>query len=319
MPRYTRNMGVTAKVETTAGIDASPSAATDGLLIAGDINVEPLNVTYAERDLLLPYFGGSLSLVATVNTKVSFSVELAGSGTAGTAAPWSSLLLGCAIGQAALAGRVEHTPVSTLLKTLTIDLFDDGVKHKLTGAMGNVKLSAKVNETPKLMFEFLGTYVQASAAVQPNFVLSAWKVPLPAVKANVTDITLGCTYSNGALTGGVVFPSNGLEIDLGNKLTFLSNLSTERAEITDRSSTCNFELELTAAQEVAAMADIVGNTTTGLGFTIGSAAGSKIIIFAPSLQRTAAKKVDKDGIRFVGFDGKLVPVLGNDEWRLVQL
>lgn len=322
MPRYARNMAVLAKVETTQGTENAPSAAVDGVLIAGDISVEALNVTYAERNLLLPYFGGSQSLIATVNSKVSFSCELGGSGTAGTSAEWGDLLLGCATASASLATptRVEHTPVSAALKSLTIYLYDDGVLHKLIGAMGNVKLSAKINETPKLMFEFLGTYTAVTAVALPAVTLTAWKVPLPVARANVIDLTLGCTYAAGVLTGGTVFPSTGIELDFGNKTTFFSSLSSERAELTDRSSTCNFELELTAAQEVTAMADINANTLTGLGFTIGSAAGSKLILFVPNLQRTAAKKVDRDGVRVIGFDGKLIPsAAGNDEIRIVQL
>ncbi len=321
MPRYTRNMGVTAKIETTAGVNALPSAATDGLLIAGDISIEPLNLTMAERNLLLPYFGGSQSLIASVNAKMSFSVEWAPSGTAGTAAAWSALIQACAAGQATLAtpARIEHTPVSTGLKTLTVDLNDDGVLHELTGAMGNMKLSAKVSETPKLTFDLLGTYNTTSVAALPSIALSAWKPPLPVAKASIIDVTLGGAYAAGALSGGTSYNSSGLEIDFGNKLGYLIGGSSERAEITDRSSTCNFELELTATQEVAAHAAMISNTLTSIGFAIGNTVGSKLILFAPNMQRTAAKKVNRDGVRFVGFDGKLLPsASGNDEWRLVQ-
>lgn len=321
MPRYARNMALMAKVETTAGTEAAPSALTDGLLIAGDINIEPLVITAAERNLMLPYFGGSMSLLAMVSTKVSFSVELAGSGTAGTAAAWSSLLLGCAMAQSALTApvRVEHTPVSSSLKTLTLHLNDDGVLHKLIGSMGSCKLAMKKGETPKLSFDFIGSYSPVTAVAMPALTLSAWKVPLPMAKANVTDITLGCTYSAGALSGGTVYQSNGLEIDLGNKSSFFSTLGSERAEISDRDSTCSFELELTAAQEVQAISDMRDNSTTGIGFTIGSVSGAKLLIFAPALQRTAIKKASNDGIRMIGFDGKLTPVSGNDEIRIIQL
>lgn len=321
MPRYTRNVVVLAKVETTQGTDAVPVAGTDGILLAGDFSVDPLNVTYAERNLMLPYFGGGQSLIATANTRASFSCELAGSGTAGTAAPWGPLLQGCATAQASLTtpARVEHTPVSTAFKSLTLYIYDDGVLHKLIGAMGNAKVSAKIGETPKLMFEFLGSYSAVTAVALPSPTLTAWKVPLPMSKANVVDITLGCTYSAGAISGGTVFPSTGIDIDLGNRTTFFTSLSAERADLTGRSSTCSFDLELTAAQEVAAMSDINSNTVTSLGFTINGTAGNKIIIFAPQLHRPAARKVDRDGVRMIGFDGELLPSAGNDEVRIVQI
>ena len=321
MPRYITNMAMTAKIEATAGTDAAPAAGTDGVLLIKGLDVTPVDITYAERNLLQPFFGGSQSLLANFNTKVSFSVELGGSGTAGTSAPWGTLLQACATAQASLAtpNRVEHTPASTGLKTVTIYIYDDGVLHKLIGAMGSAKLSMKQGETPKLMFEFIGTYATVTAVALPTVTLTAWKVPLPVSKANVVDLTLGCTYSAGALSGGTVFASNGIEIDLGNSLQWVTTLSSERAEIVDHDMKCSFDLELSAAQEVTAMADLVANTTTGLGFTINGTAGNKLIVFAPALQRTRVRKAEENGVRLIGFEGKLLPSSGNDDIRIVQL
>jgi len=320
MPRYNRNMLLMSKVEPTAGVDAVPTAAADSVLIVENVDITPIEITYAQRKLLLPYFGTSQDLLGTYFSKISFSVEAAGSGTAGTSAPWGRLLLGCGVAEASLTTptRVESTPISTALKTLSHYLNDDGVQHKLLGSMGSAKFSAKMGETPKWMFDFIGAYTPGTAVVLPAATLTAWKIPKPMNKSNVVDITIGCTYAAGALAGGTVFPSTGLEIDFGNKTSFFSTLSSERAEMTDRDSKASFELELTAAQEVTALADLVANTTTGLGFTIGSLAGEQLIFHAPAMQRTSLKKVDKDGVRLIGFDAKLVPVSGNDEWRFVQ-
>lgn len=321
MPRYTRNMLLTGKIETTPGTDATPIASADAVLLVENVDITPLEISYAQRKLLLPYFGGSLDLLGTYYSKVSFSCEAAGSGTAGTSAQWGDLLLACACAEASLTApvRIETTPISTALKTITLYLYDDGVLHKLVGAMGNAKFSAKIGETPKWMFEFIGAYSPVSAVALPAATLTAWKVPKAMNKANVVDVTLGCTYATGALTGGTVFGSTGIEIDFGNKTSFFATLSSERAELTDRDSKFTTELELSAAQEVTAVTDMIANTTTGVGFTIGSVAGEKLIVFSPSLQRTSIKKADKDGIRLLGFDGKLVPLAGNDEWRFVQL
>jgi|GEM_PF-905727 len=324
MPRYTTNMAMTAKIESTAGTDAAPVAGTDGVLLIKGVDITPLDVKYAERNILQPFFGGSQSLIANYNTKVAFDVELAGGGAAAlttVGAPWGVLLRACATSQAALVtpNRIEHTPASTGLSTVTIYLYDDGVLHKLIGSMGSVKLMAKQGETPKLHFEFIGTYAAVTAVALPSPVLTAWKVPTPVSKANVIDITLGCTYATGAISGGTVFASNGLEIDFGNALQWFASLSSERADITDRDAKVRFDMELTAAQEVTAFTDIIANTVTGLGFTLSGAAGSKIIIFAPALQRTSIKKSEENGVRLVSFEGKLLPSAGNDDVRIVQL
>jgi hypothetical protein len=319
MPRYTRNMVILAKVETTAGTDAVPVGGTDAVLIANDVTITPLDAQYADRALLLPYFGGSQKLISTFSHKISFSVELAGSGTAATAPQWGDLMIGCAMSEALLAtpNRVEYTPASTALKTLTLYCHDDGLLHKFTGAMGNCKLSAKIGETPKLMFDFVGVYNVAAATGNPTATLTAWKTPVPMNKANTVDITIGCTYSLGALTGGTVFTSQGIELDWGNKVAFMAFLNSERVDLTDHDFTGHFDLELTAAQEATALADVVANTVTGLGFTIGTTAGNKIILFAPAMQRTNPTKGNTNGVRTVGFDFNATPVSGNDDIRIV--
>lgn len=330
MPRYTSRMALVAKVETTPGVDITPSAATDGVLIVKGVDITPLEATYAERNLQLPWFGGSQNLLASFGAKISFEVEFGGGGSAAlatTGAAWGPLLQACGMAQSALTTptRVEHTPVSTGLKTASIYLMDDGVLHKLIGAMGNCKLSAKKGQVPRYKFDFIGTYATVTAVAFPaaaSIPMTAWKVPVPVSKAYVgaaADITLGCTYAAGALTGGTVFPSTGLEIDLGNQLQWVTTLSAERAEVTDHAMTCSFELELTAAQEVTAYSDMILNTTAGLGFTLGTGTGVKLMLFAPQLRRTAIKKADMNGIRTLAFDGVLLPSVGDDDLRIIQL
>lgn len=318
MPRYIRNTAILAKPETTAGTDAVPTGAADAVLVS-NVTITPLESTNVDRGLTRPYFGGSEQLVAAYYSKVSFDVEVAGSGTAATAPAWGDLLLGCAQSEALLAtpNRVEYTPASTGLKTLTLYVYDDGVLHKLIGAMGSVKLSAKVGQIPKFMFEFWGTYAAVSAAAAPALTLTAWKLPPVMNKASTVDVTLGATYATGALTGGTVFPSTGLEMDWGNALQFVQLLSSERVDITDRSVTGSVEFDLTAAQEVTAIGDVIAATTQSLAITIGTAAGNKIIVHAPLAQRINPKKSELNGSRLIGFDLRLIPSAGNDETRIV--
>lgn len=319
MPRYIRNTVILAKVETTAGTDAIPTGVADAVLVS-DMSITPLDANNVDRNLVRGYFGGSEQLVATANVKCSFTVELAGSGAAATAPQWGDLLLGCAMAEALLStpSRVEYTTISANLKTLTIYYYDDGVLHKLLGCVGNPKLKAKVGERPTLSFDFVGLDGGISAA-SATATLTAWKTPPTMAKANVTDITLGCTYATGALAGGTVYSSTGLELDLGNSVKFIPLLSSETVDITDRNVSGSIELDLTAANEVSFMATVKANTTQGLGFVIGTTTGNKIIIHAPAMQLINPKKVDKDGRRLIGYDLRMIPVSGNDELRLASV
>lgn len=322
MPRYERNTVILSKVETTAGIDAVPTGAADAVLVS-DRNITPLNSNNVDRNLVRSYFGASEQLVANASVKMDMTVELAGSGTAGTAPQWGDLMIGCGFAEAVLSApnRVEYTPISTALKTLSQYYHDDGVLHKLLGSMGNFKMSAKVGDIGKLIFSFIGLDGGISAA-SATPTLSAWKTPVTIAKANVVDITLGCTYSAGALAGGTVYSSTGLELDIGNSVKYTPLLSNETIDITDRNVSGSIELDLTAANEVSFMATVKANTTQSLAFTVGTVAGNKIIIYAPAVQLINPKKVDKDGRRLIGYDLRLVPTpggSGNDELRIVCL
>lgn len=315
--RYIRNTLILAKVETTPGTDASPVGGTDAVLVS-DFSITPLDAQNIDRALVRGYFGGSEQLVGTASIKISFTVELAGSGTAATAPQWGDLLQGCAHAESLLStpNRVEYNPVSTSLKTLTIYYYDDGVLHKALYCMGNVKLSAKVSDRPKLMFDFVGTDGGISAA-SASGTFTAWKKPVPVTKANVVDVTLGCTYSAGALSGGTAYASQGPEFDWGNNVQFVPTLTYEQVDIIDRSITGKVTFDLTAANEVSFMATVKANSTQSLGFTLGSAAGNKIIVYAPAVQLTNPTKADVQGRRMIAYDMRLLPSSGNDDILIV--
>jgi len=320
MPRLIKNTLVTAKVQTTPGADAAPTGAANAVLMS-EGSITPLDAQAIDRSLIRGYFGGSEQLVGPASVKLTYAVELAGSGVAGTAPAWGQLLQGCAVAEGMLTtpARVEYTPVSTSLKMLTQYYYDDGALHKLLDSMGNCTLSAKVGERPMLRFEWTGLDGGIAATPNATGVFTPWKKPVAMTKANVIDITLGGTYAAGALSGGTVYNSTGLELNFGNVVNFSAMLSTETVDISDRQSTATLELELTATQEVAMMASVKANETQALGFTIGTAAGNKVLVFAPAAQLTNPRKSELNGKRLIGFDVRLVPVNGNDEWRIVVL
>ena len=89
-----RNKILLAKIETTYGVDAVPVAATNGIL-ATDVKLQPMEGTDVSRDLDLPYFGAQGTIPNELNAKLSFKVELAPSGSAGTVPGWGPLLRAC--------------------------------------------------------------------------------------------------------------------------------------------------------------------------------------------------------------------------------
>lgn len=320
MSRYLRNTVILAKPESSYGVDSVPTAASNALLVA-DTSITTLDAKNVDRNVIRGYFGGSEELVGLATKKLSFSVELAGSGAAGTAPAWGNLLLGCAMAEAILASpaRVEYTPVSTSLQSLTIYYYDDGALHKLLGAMGTCTLTAKVGERPMLKFDFIGLDGGDSASANPSPTLTAWQKPVVMTQNNVTDIKIGLSYAAGAFSGGTAYPSNGLEIMFNNEVNHNPLLSSETVDIANRDMSGSVAFDLTAGQEVSFQSSVKANTTQTMGMVIGTSAGNKVMIYMPTVQMINPKKEELNGKRLIGYDLRVIPSTGNDELKLVTL
>lgn len=318
MARLIRNTAILAKIETTYGVDAVPTGAANALLIS-DASFD-INYNNVDRNLIKGFMGADAQLAGTRFAQLSFSVEISGSGAAGTAPAWGPLLRACAMAEVVTAGsRVEYLPVSTGLQSLTIYYHDDGVLHKALGCMGTVQLSMGEGERPLFKFTFTGLDGGAAVVSNPGLTLTAWKAPLVISDVNTGDIKLGSTYSAGAISGGTTYVSRGLNLDLGNEVKQIAMLGGQSVDITNRAASGSMQLELAAADEVSFFSDVNANALTSLSFEHGTAAGAKVIFHVPSVQRVNPKHADYEGRVQLSYDLRLIPVAGNDELRIVVL
>ena len=312
MARYIRNTALLAKIETTEGTDAVPTGSANALLISA-VTINPLNASNVDRDLVRSYFGASEQLVGTAYVDISFSCELAGSGTAGTATAWGPLLQACGFAETGTTYKAYAPDVPSAQKSASLYYYDDGVLHKLLGAKGTFKLMAKVGERPTLEFSFIGKDGGISAASNPSTTLTGWKQPKIVTDTNTADITLGGAYSAGAVTGGTAYTSKGIELDCGNTVVFTPLLGAEPVDVTGRKVTGALELDLTAAQEVSFMASVKANTLQTISLEHGTAAGGIVGIVLTAAQLLSPKKSEANGRRLIGYDLVSVPSAGNDD------
>lgn len=310
--RYIRNSALLAKLEVTEGTDSVPTGAANACLIS-EVTVNPLNAQNVNRDLIRPYFGGSEQLVGTAYVELSFTVELAGSGVAATAAPWGALLVASGFVESGAAYKQYAPDTPANQKSATIYYHDDGVLHKLLGAKGNVALGLGIGNRPTLQFSFLGKYGGVTAAANPTTTLTAWKTPLVVTDPNTADVKLGGTFSLGSVTGGTNYTTRGLDLDIGNNVQYTPLLGAEYIDITGREITGNCQFDLTAAQEATFMTNVLANTVQAISLEHGSGAGSIVGFYAPAAQLINPSKQEINGRRLVGFDLRLVPVSGNDD------
>lgn len=313
MGRYIRNTALLAKIETTEGTDAVPTGAANALLIS-NVTVNPLNAQNIDRALIRPYFGASEQLVGNAYVTIDFTVELAGSGTAGTAAPWGELLRACGFAESGSVTYKAYAPdTPSAQKSATLYYYDDGVLHKLLGAKGSMKLGMGIGERPELQFSFTGKDGGVSAVANPTATLTAWKQPIVITDPNTADVKLGATYAAGVVTGGTSYTSRGLSLDCGNSVQYTPLLGAEYIDITNREVTGNLQLDLSAAQEVTFMASVKANTLQAISLEHGSVAGAIVGVYLTTAQLINPKKEDANGRRLIGFDLRSVPSSGNDD------
>jgi hypothetical protein len=150
--------------------------------------------------------------------------------------------------------------------------------------------------------------------------LTAFRTPQVITNANTGDIILGGTHATGiapAIATGTSFISQGVEIDMGNKVDFNALLGGETVDLTQRAVTGKVMFDLDAASEAAAYAAVEANTLTTVGMVHGTVANQRLLMWCPSVQRINPSKGETNGKRLVGFDLRMVPTSGNDEIRIV--
>lgn len=317
--RYMRNTAILAKIETTYGTDATPTEAANAMLVS-NVSINPLNAQNVSRDLIRPFLGGSEQLVGVANIEMSFDVELAGSGTAGTAPAFGTLLRACGFVETVTASiRTEYNLTTPVTDSVSIYYFSDGVKHVARGCRGDVGFKMGVKGRPVMSFKFQGLDGGVSAATPATLTLSGFKTPAVVNELNTGDVTFGATYTAAtpALTGGTGYPSQGLEVSLGNSVNFTPLLGGETIDITNRDPSGKVQLDLTAAQEVTFLGNVKANTTQSVGLMHGTVAGYKIMLFMPNVQLINPTKVDVNGKLMIGYDLRAMPLTGNDEIKLV--
>lgn len=318
--RFIRNTAILLKAESTYGTDPTPTGSSNAMLVS-NVSINPIAAQNVDRDIIRTYFGASEQLLGTRYVEMSFDLEVAGSGTVATAPAWAAALLACGFAETLTATvRADYLPVSSAFPSCTIYWYDDGLLHKATGCRGTAKLNLRVGERPVFTFSFQGVYTTPTAASNPSLTLTAWKTPLVVVDANTADVTFGGTHNSStapAISGGTTYPSQGLEVDLGNAVNFIPLLGGESVEITGRTVTGRVSLDLTAAQEASMMGIVEAATLQTLGLIHGTVSNYKAMVWMPAVQLINPSKSEVNGKRLVSFDFRALPSSGNDELRIV--
>ena len=304
MPLLTRKAIILAKIETTYGVDPTPVAGTDDVLVR-NLSVTPLDAQFVNRDLVRPYLGNSERLPAAVSARVEFECELAGAGAAGTVPRYGALLRACGFSQTVNAGvSVVYAPVSAAFESVTLYINQDGVLHELNGARGTVRLVLNALGIPVYRFSFTGIYVTVVDAAQGTPTFTGWQKPLPVNRVNTPTFTIHAF-------AGVM---QSLELDLANQVVFRSLVGFEGVLLTDRQPAGSVSMEATTVAQKDWWTSIRNATTAAMEIIHGTTAGNIVEIDTPNLQIIEPSFADSDGIVMLNANLALIPgAAGNNE------
>jgi hypothetical protein len=181
MALLTRKRLLLAEIESTYGTDPNPGGA-DAVLVR-DLNITPVQSDVVSRDLVRPYLGASEQLLANTRVECTFSVEMAGSGTAGTAPRFGSVLKACGLAETAITPAVSGTATAGALNSITL-------------AVGS---SATNDAYKNQIIRITGGTGSGAVAIVTGYVGSTRVASLRALNGNVTPDNTS-TYSIGLQT-----------------------------------------------------------------------------------------------------------------------
>lgn len=296
------------ETESTYGTDPTPTGA-DAVLVR-DLNITPQQSDVVNRDVVRPYLGASQQLLANTRVECTFSVELTGSGTAGTAPAYGKALLACGLSETIVASTsVTYAPVSGSFGSVTIYYNIDGLRHKVTGARGTFSINAAVGEIPTIDFTFTGVYNAPDDSALPSATYANQANPLIFKNGNTSSFQL-LSYA-GALQS--------FSFDLGNSLVYRELVGgTKEVLLTDRSATGSTTIEAISIATKDYFAAALTDTTLGnLDFTHGTVAGNIVDFASTKVDIGDVSYGDQDGIAMLTIPYTCVPsTSGNDEFSL---
>jgi hypothetical protein len=312
MTLSTRKRLLLAAAEATYGV--APTFAAGDALLVSNLDIQPLDVNLLDRELVLPFFGNREKVVGQRMGSVTFDVEIAGSGTAGTAPRWGRCLRACGFGETVVnATSVTYAPASAAIIGLSLDFNADGNRHLLTGCRGTATLNLAVGEIPRISFEFMGIYnaVAKGTPLTPTFANQA--SPVVVNSQNTTSVSAfsfsGCMES--------------FSLALNNETPFrqLAGCS-QNIPITDRAPSGELVIEAPLAGNGAGEKDffalVSAQTLGAIGWQHGQTAGNIVTFNAPTCNLDSPTYGDSDGVMMLNLPFMPVPTnAGNDEFSLV--
>lgn len=308
----TRKKFLIAKIESTYGTDPSPVGGSDAVQVSS-LEITPIESDNVQAAAFQGFLGNSTrsTLVANKRVSVTFDVELAGSGTAGTPPAFGPLLKSCGLSEAIVSSTsVTYAPVSSSFSSATIYCFYDGTQHKITGARGSVSFNMAAGQFGVMSFNFIGIYnAPDGTALSGSFTVANQAAALEVNDTNVTTATFH---------GVTSVRLESFDLALNNELLYKETASNKEVIITNRAAGGTAVIEAPAIGTTDFFAKAVATATGSSSFVLGATAGNIVTLNAAQTDITGCSYADTNGVIALSMPYLALPTTaGNNEMSLV--
>lgn len=314
MPLLHNKRVLLAKEEIAYGTDPTPTGADNAILVR-NLEIQPIDAETVSRDMVKPYFGANDILVSNVRSRISFEVEIAGSGALGVVPKYGALLKACGMSEGiTLNTKVTYAPVSEQIKSCTIYVNIDGVTHKALGCRGTVSLNMQVGQIPVFQFELMGIY---TAPVD---------VPFSNINSNFSGFQSPKVFNNTNSTGfqfhGYAAELQSLEVQVGMDMVYRELVgNTKEVLLTNRNTTgtAQFDAIRMADKATSYFAAATSGATGNCTVTHGTVSGNKVKLSVPRANITTVSYSEQNGITQYSVPFVALPsntATGDDEFSI---
>ena len=307
----TRKKFLIAKIESSYGTDPTPVGGSDAVQVT-NLEVTPIESDNVQASAYQGFIGNSTraTLVANKRVSVTFDVELAGSGTAGTAPAFGPLLKSCGLSETTVADTsVTYAPVSSSFDSATIYCFYDGTRHKITGARGSVSFNFTAGQFAVASFNFIGIFNDPDdTALSGTFTVANQAA---ALEVNDTNLTTATFF------GETSQRIESFDLALNNELVYKETASSKEVLITNRAVGGTAVIEAPAVGTTDYFADAIGVSTASSSMVLGATGGNIVTLTAAQTDVTGVSYGDTNGVISLSMPYLALPTTaGNNELSL---
>jgi len=300
----TRNRLILALPETTYGTAPTFTSGTAAIRVASDLDLQPLQMELVDRDLLYGWIGAKPRARVQALASISFSFELAGSGTAGTAPKTGVFFRAAGYSQTIVASTsVTYAPIGEAYEGISIRCHHGGKLHALTGVRGNITIEKTVNQIAMAKFEGLGIFNAPSDAADPT----------PTYDLQADGLVVNSTNTPTVSIGGYAACMESFTFSAGRSPSFrqLAGCTQEVRIDGAREPEGEVMVESPTIAGKNYFADALNQAATAITWTHGTTAGNIVQFTASTCSLGDPTYGDSDGIEMLSLPFRPIPGLAN--------